>query len=260
MIMVAGGSELPTAIISDVHGNLEALHAVLDDIDRRGVEKIVCLGDIVGYGPNPRECVDLIMQRCAWSLMGNHDFAVLYEPTNFNVSAEASAWWTRDQLRLEPDPETSQQRWSFLGNLKIRLQYLEALWVHASPRRPINEYIFPEDVNISPQKMTQIFDRIKRRCFVGHTHVTGVFTDEPWFYPPNELGGSYEFNEHEKCVINPGSVGQPRDRDPRTSYAILYDDHIDFIRLDYDVQTVVEKIKAIPELSDFLCQRLLEGR
>ena len=251
---------MPTAIISDIHSNLEALRAVLADIDRRQIKRILSLGDIVGYGPNPCECLDLVMERCQWSLMGNHDFSVLYEPTHFNISAEASSYWTRDTLAHEPDPIKRRERWKYLGNLKVRQEIDRTILVHASPRRPINEYIFPDDVNTSPIKINQIFDRIETRCFVGHTHVTGVFTNEPDFYPPNELGGVYKFSENEKCVINPGSVGQPRDRDPRTSYAIVFDDRVEFVRLDYDVQSTVDKIKAIPDLSDFLCQRLLEGR
>lgn len=251
---------MPTAIISDIHGNLEALTRVLTDIDQRGITKIVCLGDIVGYGPNPCQCVDVIMQRCQWTLMGNHDFAILFEPTNFNASAEASAWWSRQQLRFEPDVHAHHERWKFLGGLKVRLFEEGAVWVHASPRRPINEYIFPDDIVTSPTKINLIFERIAKRCFVGHTHVAGVITDELEFYPPGELNGIYQFRDREKCVVNPGSVGQPRDRDPRASYAILHDDRVEFVRLEYDVMTTVQKIKAIPELSDVLCQRLIEGR
>lgn len=251
---------MPTAIISDIHGNLEALTTVLNDIQARGVEDIVCLGDIVGYGPNPRECLDLVIQRCRWSLMGNHDFAVLYEPTSFNASAEASAFWTRRQLETEPDHSLRRRRWEYLGGLRIRNKTPRTTWVHASPRRPINEYIFPDDVITAPSKMTQIFDRIELRCFVGHTHVTGVFTNEPDFYSPADLGGAYEFNDREKCIVNPGSVGQPRDRDPRASYALLDDDHVEFIRIEYNIPAVVDKVRAIPELNDFLGLRLLEGR
>ena len=87
-----------TAIISDIHGHLEALNTVLADIDRRDVNGISCLGDILGYGPNPLECGDLVAERCAWSLMGNHDYAVLYEPTNFNAVAKRAAYWTREKL------------------------------------------------------------------------------------------------------------------------------------------------------------------
>lgn len=251
---------MATAIISDIHGNLEALNVVLADIEARGIERVLCLGDIIGYGPNPCECLDLVIARCEWSLMGNHDFAVLYEPTSFNASAEASAFWTRRQLELEADADKRQQRWEHLGNLRIRERFNGALCVHGSPRRPINEYIFPDDVITAPGKMAMIFERIDHVCFVGHTHVTGVFTDEPDFYPPADLDSIYAITENEKCVINPGSVGQPRDRDPRASYAIVDGDRISFVRLEYDIQAVIEKVLQVPEINDFLGTRLLEGR
>lgn len=251
---------MPTAIISDIHGNLDALRVVMDDIGRRGIEQIFCLGDIVGYGPNPRECLDLVDDRCEWSLMGNHDFAVLFEPTSFNASAAASVFWTRGQLEQEEDDEKRRQRWKFIGELKIREKFGEALCVHASPRRPINEYIFPDDVITSPSKLVAIFERIEQSAYVGHTHVTGVFTDEPEFYPPADLNGVYTINKFEKCVINPGSVGQPRDRDPRASYAIVDEDRVEFVRLEYDIDAVIEKVRSTPEINDFLGMRLLEGR
>ena len=92
-----------TAILSDIHGNLEALTTVLEDIDQRSIDQIISLGDILGYGPNPAECVDLVAQRCEWSLLGNHDYGALYEPTNFNKAAEDAAYWTRAQFDAEPD-------------------------------------------------------------------------------------------------------------------------------------------------------------
>jgi len=251
---------MPTAVISDIHANLEALQAVLADIDQRGITRVLCLGDIVGYGPNPCECVDLVMQRCEWSLMGNHDFAVLYEPTRFNASAEAASFWTREQLEREADRDARHKRWAYLAGLRVREEQDGELWVHGSPRRPINEYIFPDDAVTAPAKMTQIFDRIEKRCFAGHTHISGIFTDEPDFYPPADLGGVYPFNGREKCIINPGSVGQPRDRDPRAAYVVACDDRVEFVRVEYDVQAVVEKIKAAEQLNDFLGTRLLDGR
>ena len=249
-----------TAIISDVHANLEALRAVLAHIESQGVDRIICLGDILGYGPNPVECVDLIAERCEWSLMGNHDFGVLYEPTNFNLAAEQAAYWTRAQFEAETDAASAARRWEFLGKLRVRTRLNGFLCVHGTPRRPINEYLFPEDAINSPVKMQQIFERVDRHCLVGHTHVPGVFTDEPDFYPPDDLDGVYRLNEHEKAIINPGSVGQPRDMDPRASYAVLDDDRAEFFRLEYDIETAARKILETPELSDWLGERLREGR
>ena len=251
-----------TAIISDIHGNLEALTTVLADIDKRNVDRVICLGDILGYGPDPVDCVELIAARCEWSLLGNHDYGALYEPTNFNAAAEQAAYWTRAQFDRETNDEDAVRRWDFLGKLRVRSTLGPFLCVHGSPRRPINEYIFPEDAINSPVKMNQIFDLVDKHCFVGHTHVPGVFTNEPEFYPPTDLGGVYRFNEEERVIINPGSVGQPRDQDPRASYAILDEGEglVEFNRLEYDVETVAKKIHAIPELNNWLGDRLLEGR
>ena len=282
---------MPTAVISDIHANAEAVRAVLADIESRGIQKIVCLGDIVGYGPDPLECVDLVRQRCVWSLMGNHDFGVLYEPTNFNPGAESAAFWTREQFAKEPDEKLLAERYEFLGRLRVRIveqigadgiefvktdgsgsknegpsvqpagSPIPLLAVHGSPRRPINEYIFPDDAQNTPEKLEAIFERVDRLCIVGHTHVPGVFTNEPDFYPPSELGDNcYKFIEGEKAVINVGSVGQPRDGDPRASYVILHADRVEFIRIPYPIDPVAQKIRAIPELNDWLGERLYEGR
>ena len=250
------------AVISDVHANLEALTTVLNDIEDRGVNRIVSLGDIIGYGPNPVECLDLVMEKCEWSLMGNHDFAVLFEPTSFNGPAQEAVFWTRAQFDAEPDPEVRRGRWNYLGNLPVRRQDNGALWVHASPRRPINEYIFPDDVFAAPVKMQEIFQRIDRGCFVGHTHVQGVFIDEPDFFRPGDIRNEYTIFDDEKYICNPGSVGQPRDGDPRAAYAIIHEDRntIQFVRLEYDIQTTFDKIKAVKELSNFLADRLWNGQ
>lgn len=264
---------MPTAVISDVHANAEALRAVLADIDARGVERIICLGDIIGYGPDPLECVDLVQAKCEWSLMGNHDFGVLYEPTNFNPGAEQAAYWTRAQFDAEPDEAKRAARYDFLGRLRVRVVEtppdgtVPILAVHGSPRRPINEYIFPDDVVTAPDKVSTIFERVPRLCLVGHTHVPGVFTDEPDFYPPAELTESaYRFIEGEKAIINVGSVGQPRDLDPRASYVVLHPGgepgagRAEFVRVPYNVEATAAKIKSIVELSDWLGDRLFEGR
>ncbi|MGE5609541.1 MAG: metallophosphoesterase family protein [Bacillota bacterium] len=247
------------AILSDIHSNLEALTAVFAEIDRRGIQDVACLGDIVGYGPNPTECIDLIAQRCKYSLMGNHDFAVFYEPFNFNAGAESASYWTRNCFETDPDVERRSRRWRFLGNLPVRLKMPEFVAVHASPRRPINEYLFPDDIYTNPGKFVSIFERFEKLCFVGHTHVPGVFLEGPDFYSPDELDGRFELTD-EKAIINVGSVGQPRDRDPRSSFVILTDRYVEFVRVPYDAETTVQKVLATPELDGFLGTRLRDGR
>ncbi len=248
------------AIISDIHGNLEALQAVLAEIDKRNVDEIVCLGDVIGYGPNPIECIDLVMARAKVTLMGNHDFAVFYEPYNFNIGAEQACFWTRNQFESDPDPKRRAKRWKYLASLPVyEKRPGEMMAVHASPRRPINEYIFPDDIYTNPNKFGPIFDRIERICFCGHTHVPGVFLEGPDFYSPEELDGRFELG-HDRAVVNVGSVGQPRDRDPRSSLVLFDGNIVEFLRVTYDVERVVKKVEAIPELDNFLGARLRDGR
>jgi diadenosine tetraphosphatase ApaH/serine/threonine PP2A family protein phosphatase len=282
----------PLAIISDIHANLEALTAVLAEIDRRGIKRIICLGDVVGYGPNPLECIDTVIERCEFSLMGNHDFAIFFEPYNFNTAAENAAFWTRTQFENDLDIERRNRRWKYLGSMPTRMSNERFVCFHGSPRRPINEYVFPDDIYSAPQKMQAIFDRFERLCFVGHTHVPGVFVPDPDFYSPEELNNRFTVTD-ERAMINVGSVGQPRDRNPNASFVILHDASggdgvndpcnagdlgdgdgalridamqndgkacVEFVRIPYDVETTVEKVKAIDALDNFLGARLLDGR
>lgn len=273
------------AIISDIHSNVEALSAVLEDIERRGISRVFCLGDIVGYGATPLECLDLVLERTAGCLCGNHDMAVFYEPTNFNISAERACYWTRRLLEEEKHKAKRDRRWEFLGKLPAKLEYHGLLFVHGSPRRPVNEYLFAEDVYTNPHKILSNFERLNehiRACFVGHTHVPGVFLDDPYFDPPSELGsgGRYMIADDEKAIVNVGSVGQPRDRDVRASYVTVTEEDggdwdafvknsgngvypkttAEFVRVEYDVEKAVGRVLAVPELDDFLGARLWDGR
>lgn len=256
------------AVLSDIHSNLEALSTVLADIEKRGIETIYCLGDVIGYGPNPKECLDLIIEKTKWCVLGNHDYAAFYEPTNFNYGAEQASFWTREMLEGEKDQELIDKRWDFLGRLPMRRTLRAKLgetdvvsdFVHASPRKPINEYIFPDDVYTNPVKVRLLFERVEHICFVGHTHMPGVFLDEPDFYLPNELGGAYPIVPDEKAIINIGSVGQPRDKDNRASYVYVEEDKVNFVRLEYDFEATAKKIRAISRLDDFHADRLRDGR
>jgi len=256
------------AIISDIHSNLEALTTVLKDIESRGIEKIYCLGDVVGYGPNPKECLDLVIEKTEACVLGNHDYAVLFEPTNFNLGAEQASYWSREELESEEDREKSSRRWQYLGSQKMRYTLEADLdgvksvldFVHASPRRPINEYIFPDDVYTAPAKINVLFEKTQHICFVGHTHLPGVFLQDPDFYSPDELSDVYPIVDGEKAIINVGSVGQPRDKDNRASYAYIEGNEVHFVRLEYDYEATAKKIYAIGELDDFEADRLSEGR
>ena len=281
------------ALISDIHGNLEALEVVLDDIKAQGITEIICLGDIIGYGPNPRECIDLVMERCAVSLLGNHDQGALYDPDGFNVPAERAIFWTREQLESTSDRENNEKRWEFLGELPRTHRFDQFLFVHGSPRNPLSEYIFPEDI-YNQRKMERLFQLVERYCFQGHTHVPGVFTETYQFFSPEEIDHEYTLGDG-KVMINVGSVGQPRDGDNRACYVILEDGRdsrasfdtiivepidladpnssthvgpsptgglvrVTFRRRPYDFEKTIKKIYAIDELEPFLGDRLRQGR
>lgn len=233
---------------------------MIEELDRRGIKEIFCLGDLVGYGPQPAECLDLVIERQIASIMGNHDQAVIYEPTNFNAGAERASYWTRQCLEDESQKEKRNQRWAFLGRLMVRLQMGKILLVHGSPRRPISEYIFPDDIYTNTSKISAIFERVEHLCFVGHTHVPGVFLEDPDFYSTDELDFVYPISDNERAIINVGSVGQPRDQDTRASFAIVSEENVEFVRVAYDIDVTAKLIYDNPSLDDFEGKRLYEGR
>jgi len=246
------------ALISDIHSNLEGFEAVLADIRGQGITEIYCLGDIIGYGPNPRECIDLVM-KCDVCLLGNHDQGALFDPEGFNTGAERAIFWTRDQLESSRgNPAENARRWDFLGELPRNRREDNLLFVHGSARNPLNEYVFPEDI-YNQRKMEKIFSLIERHCFQGHTHVPGVFTQGLNFLSPSEINYEYRLTD-EKTMINVGSVGQPRDGDRRSCYVVLEDGVVRFRRVEYPWEKTRQKIYDIPELDNFLGDRLGEGR
>ena len=260
------------ALISDIHGNLEALEAVLADIKQLGITEIYCLGDIIGYGPNPRECIDRVMN-CKMSLLGNHDQGALFDPEGFNPGAERAIFWTRDQLE-KGDRKGNERRWEFLSDLPRMYRDGQFLFVHGSARNPLNEYVFPEDI-YNQRKMEKIFQLVEKYCFQGHTHVPGVFTASLKFFRPEDINFRWTYDE-EKVLVNVGSVGQPRNGDWRSSYCILYGPderpaangvefpagkwNLQFRRVEYDIETTVKKIYDTPDLDNFLGDRLRDGR
>jgi diadenosine tetraphosphatase ApaH/serine/threonine PP2A family protein phosphatase len=172
------------------------------------------------------------------------------------------------------DRAGSEERWEFLGELPRVHREPGLMFVHGSARNPLNEYVFPEDI-YNQRKMERIFSLVERYCFQGHTHIPGVFTEGLNFVSPEECDFVYTLDDS-KALINVGSVGQPRNGDSRASYVILTDEagnpdgdqpggpegaiRVEFQRVEYNIETTAEKIYAIPDLDNFLGDRLRDGR
>lgn len=251
---------MKTAIVSDIHGNLAALEAVLADIEQVGVDRIVSLGDVIGYGPMPNACLDLVMD-FEFSILGNHDSSALFDPEGFNATAEQAIFWTRQQLEKPEDgPESARRRMEYLCKMPRFVQEECGLFVHGSPRGPTNEYVFPEDIQ-NPKKMEKLFSLFSRICFQGHTHVPGVFSADNRFMRPAEINHQLSLAmDQQSFMINVGSVGQPRDGDPRSCYVVYDEETIVFRRVEYDLDKTVALIESIDELDDYLGHRLREGK
>ena len=247
------------AIVSDIHANLEALAAVLRDIEKHGAQDIICLGDVIGYGPNPLECVD-VAKEFRLTLLGNHEEAVLnlMRARGFNPKASAAVRWTADQFDILADRKKNGPRWDFMGGLKDTYSADAILCVHGSPIDHTRGYIYASDAQ-NPRKMIRVFKEIDHLCIVGHTHVPGLWTSDLTFQSPEELGFKYTIDGR-KTIINVGSVGQPRDMDNRSCYALFDGRQIVWRKVPYAYHAVARKIFAIPELDNFLGHRLKEGR
>jgi len=248
------------AIISDIHANLDALTAVLRDIDKTGVKRIVCLGDIVGYGPEFEECIDLISTRCEIVLRGNHDEAVIEGPVDFNLVARDVINYTRESLKPGLiSSSRKRSRWNFLKDLSEVHHTPPLAFYHGSPRDPVREYVMKTDVVFAPEKLVEIFTLIDGACFIGHTHQPGVIIEGFRFLEPGRIGNQYPLAKG-KAIVNVGSVGQPRDGDNRASYVIVKDHVVHFRRLRYDFQSTMSKITANPRIHNNCATRLEFGK
>jgi diadenosine tetraphosphatase ApaH/serine/threonine PP2A family protein phosphatase len=265
------------AIVSDIHANMPAADAVMADLRSHGVrdEDIICLGDIVGYGPQPCEAVDLCMTFRV-NLMGNHDEAVIYEPMGFNFRALSAIRWTKKKLEPGLFAFANKRRLQFLRDLKITYREDNAFFVHGSPREPTTEYILKgdvEDANVGRNvgKLKDIFDRFDSLCVVGHTHIPCVIMQVPVADAPlgfrylysSEKDAEYKFRPEpgSKYVINAGAVGQPRDGDTRACY-LLWDKEANlwtWRRVEYDVKKTVAMIRKAKDLDDYNADRLEMG-
>jgi len=237
------------AVLSDIHGNLEALRAVLHDAEDR-TDDVLCLGDVVGYGADPIACVDLVGTRARAVVAGNHEYAVTgrMDLAWFNPYARAAAEWTRE--RLEQDCA------GYLAALPVVAEIDEATLVHASPRQP-DEW----DYLVTADDGFLAFEAFATRvCFVGHSHVPAVWSLGS-SGPDYERGAiDVRLDAGRRYIVNVGSVGQPRDRDPRAAYAVWDTDarRITVRRVSYDIAGARVKIHAAG-LPRFLADRLSAG-
>lgn len=236
------------AVISDIHGNLEALQAVLADIPTEARD-IYCLGDVIGYGANPNECCELVRDQGMLTISGNHDLAVADNTTDlswFNPVAAAAVEWTRKQL--------TKDNVEFLLTRPRMMQNHEALFVHGSIRDP-DEYILNTD--IAKENLALLISDYPDipLCFFGHTHVKAISP------PPHDPVGpnTFDLSSGGPYLVNPGSVGQPRDGDTFASYVLVDGQRVTYRFVEYDIQRAQAKIREAG-LPDVLAERLALGR
>lgn len=249
------------AFISDIHSNTEALGACMDAIRRLGADRIVCLGDVIGYGPEPRETLLSVMQACEFSLLGNHEEGCMFYAPDFNPRARAAIEWTKEQLNRRDRPREENMRlWKYIGEMRKSHREGRMLLVHGSPKDPVKEYIVPRDAQ-DRDKMNDWFARMEdaQVCFVGHSHVPGIYLERGDYLSPSQCSGRFALNG-QRAIINIGSVGQPRDGDPRASFATFDGKEVVFHRLEYDYRSTMAKIRAVPQLPEYLADRLAQGR
>ena len=238
------------AILSDIHGNLEALRAVLDDARLRA-DTVLCLGDIVGYGADPAPCIELVAERSEIVVAGNHEHAVagLLSLDWFNPYARTAAEWTRQQL--------GDDARSWMGALPLVREIEGATLAHASPAHPEEwEYLIGAEQGYAA---FAAFDT--RLCFVGHSHVPACWAQGSWGHDFDSGPVDMTIAQGNRYIVNVGSVGQPRDNDPRAAYALWDVDarRVTVRRVGYDVAATRRKI-ATAGLPRYLADRLVVGR
>jgi predicted phosphodiesterase len=238
------------AVISDIHSNLHALEAVLTDVDAEGPDELWCLGDVVGYGPKPNECADIVRERAAVVLVGNHDLAAIdkLDTSDFGPLASESAHWTERELGAE------QAAW--LGSLEPSAIRAGLELYHGSARDPVWEYVLTEEVAIENLELTSA-----PIVLVGHSHLALALS-----WDGERLDGGLARSGTEldtagaRWLINPGSVGQPRDSDARAAWLLIDDEtgRAAFRRVPYPIEQTQAEMRAAG-LPEDLATRLARG-
>jgi len=238
-------------IISDIHSNIQALSTAFDYAESQGVERMVCLGDVVGYGADPNPCCDLIRDRCGFSLLGNHDAAVIgaMEESYYYQEAKDVILWTRDRL--------TDENFSWLFSLPYTAKIGDFGFFHSAPILPSGFYYMVHEGDAAYH--LQIFDKLDRYSFIGHSHLTQTFILSEG--EVRDVTGTTETpGDGEKIIMTVGSVGQPRDRNPDLCFVIVDTEsgEYKYVRLGYDIKSAAEQIEAAG-LSQRFSRRLYEG-
>ena len=238
-------------IFSDVHGNLEALKAALEYFEEADVTQYLFLGDLVGYGANPNQCIELVKKLGCTAIAGNHDYGVLKKTSidEFNPAAAEAIEWTKEQLTEESK--------LYLESLELTERFDPCFLVHGSPSSPANfEYIF------TLKEATYEFNFFSTRiCLIGHTHYPFAIIKKPDGTLTSIKEEEFILENTNRYLINVGSIGQPRDGDPRVCVVVfdIKKNKFNFKRLNYDIQTAQQKIISAG-LPQFLAYRLIQGR
>ncbi len=238
------------ALVSDIHGNLEALTAVLTDIEKHKVDFIHCLGDVVGYGPDPAACLKMIDRSCDTKLMGNHEFTALglQSSSIFNNAARAAVKWTQMQL--------TDNDMAIMADFEMDRMLDNMYLVHASPLEPEQwHYVFNEEEAVAA------FQNLKTEIgFMGHSHLPLIFSEGPGERIRSQAGHTFQVGDESRYLINVGSVGQPRDNDRRACYVVFDTDEGDvfYHRVEYDIDAAQQKM-ATAGLPEVLISRLAAG-
>jgi len=238
-------------IFSDIHSNLSALEAVMASMDKAGVERRVCLGDLVGYCADADTCVQLVASKSDICLLGNHDSVALKREsaTSFNQYARIAIEWTQTRL--------SKESVEFMKQLPYIVEEGELTFVHASPKSPADWYYIA-----SLDEAVDAFDFFTTRaCFVGHTHSPVIVAMSDDGTPVVIEDDSYTPDDGERLLINVGSVGQPRDRNPEACWCLLDSEtlKVQFMRVAYDIGRTQETMRK-QSFPTFLIQRIADGR
>jgi predicted phosphodiesterase len=238
-------------ILSDIHSNLEAFESVINYAESENVDEYICLGDIVGYGANPNRCVEIVRDLTSKIVAGNHDYGVCGKTDiyYFNDVARQALKWTRENI--------SEENLAFLRSLPLKLEDEQSIFVHSTPSSP-EDWNYIMNMYDSVKEFKQLE---KKLCFIGHSHQPVIFSTTLDNQVSESLDESLIFNKNKKYIVNAGSIGQPRDGNPKASF-LLYDtdkDKITYSRIEYDIKKAQDKIiKA--GLPPFLAKRLEIGR